>query len=74
MCDDLIMYNIDTNLQRPKMYLCAQFGCSAPVLVRDVSGQRNKHTDRLRFLENIKRQGSLLKCDFQGSFYNGLVQ
>lgn len=44
-CEDVIISDIDKNLQGPKMYLCANFGCSTPDCVGGVRGQRNTETD-----------------------------
>lgn len=55
--DGVITFDIDKNLQEPKTYLCAKFGCAAWLCclsccdhVGGVGGQRNEHTDRFYVL------------------------
>lgn len=48
--DGVITFDIDKNLQEPKTYLCAKFGCAACDHVGGVGGQINEHTDRFYVL------------------------
>lgn len=36
-----LLYNIDKNLQEPKIYLCIKFGCSDPDCVEEVCRQES---------------------------------
>lgn len=39
-----LLYNIDKNLQEPKIYLCIKFGCSDPDCVEEVCRQESVHS------------------------------
>lgn len=43
--DDIMICDIEKSPQAPKMYLCANFGCSTPDSVGGVCGQANRQKE-----------------------------